>query len=74
MLYALTIKVGCCGLLRAQPGIDRAARLRGNLAGLADIMRRRVEPERARLLPEPEPEAPGRSLRPGDNDQPAFKA
>ena len=40
-------------LLRApcpEPWVDRLGRLRGNLAGLADLLRGRVEPERASRL------------------------
>lgn len=35
---------------RPEPYVDRRGRLRGNLAGLADLLRGRVAPERVRLL------------------------
>jgi glycosyltransferase involved in cell wall biosynthesis/GT2 family glycosyltransferase len=38
------------GSLRPEPFIDRRGRLRGNLKGFADIMRGRIEPERAQAI------------------------
>jgi GT2 family glycosyltransferase len=38
------------GSLRPEPFIDRRGRLRGNLKGFADIMRGRIEPERAQTI------------------------
>jgi hypothetical protein len=36
--------------LRPEPFIDRRGRLRGNLLGIADILRGRMQPERAAAL------------------------
>jgi GT2 family glycosyltransferase len=41
------------GTLRPEPFIDRRGRLRGNLRGFADIIRGRVEPERAAAIQSP---------------------
>lgn len=38
------------GSLRPEPFIDRRGRLRGNLRGFVDIMRGRIEPERAQAI------------------------
>lgn len=38
------------GSLRPEPFIDRRGRLKGNLRGFADVMRGRIEPERARSI------------------------
>lgn len=38
-------------LLWAEPFIDRRGRVKGNLMGLADVLRGRLEPERAARLP-----------------------
>ncbi|WP_213770690.1 glycosyltransferase family 1 protein [Bradyrhizobium sp. dw_78] len=38
------------GSVRPEPFIDRRGRLRGNLRGLADVVRGRVEPERAMAI------------------------
>jgi GT2 family glycosyltransferase len=39
------------GSLRPEPFIDRRGRLRGNLRGFSDVMRGRIEPERAQAIP-----------------------
>lgn len=38
------------GSLRPEPFVDRRGRLRGNLRGFADVMRGRIEPERAQAI------------------------
>jgi hypothetical protein len=38
------------GAVRPEPFIDRTGRLRGNLRGLADVLRGRFEPERAATI------------------------
>jgi GT2 family glycosyltransferase len=39
------------GAIRPEPFVDRRGRLRGNLLGFADVVRGRVEPERAAAIP-----------------------
>jgi GT2 family glycosyltransferase len=39
------------GAIRPEPFVDRRGRLRGNLLGFADVLRGRVEPERAAAIP-----------------------
>jgi glycosyltransferase involved in cell wall biosynthesis/GT2 family glycosyltransferase len=41
------------GSLRPEPFIDRRGRLRGNLRGFSDVMRGRIEPERAQAIRSP---------------------
>jgi GT2 family glycosyltransferase len=41
------------GAIRPEPFVDRRGRLRGNLLGFADVVRGRVEPERAAAIPPP---------------------
>jgi len=38
------------GAVRPEPFIDRRGRLRGNLRGLADVLRGRLDPERAAAI------------------------
>ena len=46
------------GAVRPEPFIDRRGRLRGNLRGLADVLRGRLEPERAAAIRPARPKAP----------------
>jgi hypothetical protein len=41
------------GAARPEPFIDRRGRLRGNLQGFADVLRGRLEPERAAAIRPP---------------------
>jgi GT2 family glycosyltransferase len=45
------ISSNVAGALRPEPYIDRRGRLRGNLRGLADVLRGHLEPERAEDIP-----------------------
>jgi hypothetical protein len=43
------------GVVKPEPFVDRRGRLRGNLQGFADVLRGRVEPERAAAIRLPTP-------------------
>jgi GT2 family glycosyltransferase len=47
------ISSNLAGAFRPEPFIDRRGRLRGNLRGLADVLRGRLEPERAAAIRPP---------------------
>jgi hypothetical protein len=47
------ISSNLAGAVRPEPFIDRRGRLRGNLRGLADVLRGRLEPERAAAIRPP---------------------
>jgi hypothetical protein len=55
---------------RPEPFIDRRGRLRGNLLGLADVLRGRIEPERAAAIVDVPSRRVERGFRPVDCSEP----